>query len=44
MFEIHIGTTPCELTPKDYRTLAIRSERYVCGTYATTSRQLSPTS
>lgn len=29
MFEIHIGSTPCELTPKDYRTLAIRSEGYV---------------
>ncbi|KAI0248071.1 P-loop containing nucleoside triphosphate hydrolase protein [Lactifluus subvellereus] len=28
MFEIHIGSTPCELTPKDYRTLAIRSEGY----------------
>lgn len=35
MFEIHIGTTPCELTPKDYRTLAIRSEGYVCDTYDT---------
>lgn len=40
MFEIHIGTTPCELTPKDYRTLAIRSEGYVCDTCDTTSRQL----
>src|SRR6266404_5488642 len=29
MFEIHIGSTPCELTSKDYRTLAIRSEGYV---------------
>ncbi|KAI0271710.1 P-loop containing nucleoside triphosphate hydrolase protein [Gloeopeniophorella convolvens] len=28
MFEIHVGSTPCELTPKDYRTLAIRSDGY----------------
>ncbi|KAH9043881.1 AAA-domain-containing protein [Lactarius pseudohatsudake] len=28
MFEIHVGSTPCELTHKDYRTLAIRSEGY----------------
>lgn len=32
MFEIHIGSTPCELTPKDYLTLATRSEGYV-GSY-----------
>jgi len=28
MFEIHVGSTPCELTTKDYRTLATRSEGY----------------
>ena len=28
MFEIHIGTTPCQLTPKDYRTLADKTEGY----------------
>lgn len=32
MFEIHVGSTPCELTLKDYRTLATRSEGYVCDT------------
>ena len=32
MFEIHVGSTPCELTQKDYGTLAIRSEGYVCDT------------
>jgi vacuolar protein-sorting-associated protein 4 len=26
MFEIHVGTTPCELEPKDYRLLAERTE------------------
>lgn len=29
MFEIHVGSTPCELTQKDYRTLAHNSEGYV---------------
>ncbi|KIJ21278.1 hypothetical protein PAXINDRAFT_94923 [Paxillus involutus ATCC 200175] len=28
MFEIHIGSTPCQLEPKDYRTLAERTEGY----------------
>ncbi|KAH9487275.1 Vacuolar protein sorting-associated protein 4 [Psilocybe cubensis] len=28
MFEIHVGSTPCELSPKDYRTLADRTEGY----------------
>lgn len=28
MFEIHVGSTPCELSPKDYRTLAERTEGY----------------
>ncbi|KAF5312666.1 hypothetical protein D9619_003634 [Psilocybe cf. subviscida] len=28
MFEIHVGTTPCELTPKDYRVLADRTDGY----------------
>ncbi|OAX40493.1 AAA-domain-containing protein [Rhizopogon vinicolor AM-OR11-026] len=28
MFEIHIGTTPCELEPKDYRLLAEQTEGY----------------
>jgi len=28
MFEIHVGTTPCQLAPKDYRTLADRTEGY----------------
>ncbi|KAH9994486.1 AAA-domain-containing protein [Russula vinacea] len=28
MFQIHVGSTPCELSAKDYRTLAIRSEGY----------------
>ncbi|KAF9229847.1 AAA-domain-containing protein [Gyrodon lividus] len=28
MFEIHIGTTPCQLEAKDYRTLAERTEGY----------------
>jgi vacuolar protein-sorting-associated protein 4 len=28
MFEIHVGTTPCELGPKDYRVLADRTEGY----------------
>ncbi|KAF9007941.1 AAA-domain-containing protein [Cyathus striatus] len=28
MFEIHVGNTPCELTPKDYRTLADGTEGY----------------
>jgi len=30
MFEIHVGSTPCELTQKDYRSLAANSDRYVC--------------
>jgi vacuolar protein-sorting-associated protein 4 len=34
MFEIHIGSTPCELTPKDYRTLAIRSDGCVGSRFA----------
>ncbi|KAN0121419.1 P-loop containing nucleoside triphosphate hydrolase protein [Russula decolorans] len=28
MFQLHVGSTPCELTLKDYRTLALRSEGY----------------
>jgi hypothetical protein len=32
MFLIHVGATPCELSPKDYRTLALRSEGYVFNT------------
>jgi vacuolar protein-sorting-associated protein 4 len=28
MFEIHVGTTPCQLAPKDYRVLADRTEGY----------------
>jgi len=28
MFEIHIGNTPCQLEPKDYRTLAGRTDGY----------------
>ncbi|KAJ3552155.1 hypothetical protein NP233_g12948 [Leucocoprinus birnbaumii] len=28
MFEIHIGNTPCQLEPKDYRTLAERTDGY----------------
>ncbi|KAH7884041.1 AAA-domain-containing protein [Phlebopus sp. FC_14] len=28
MFEIHVGSTPCQLEPKDYRTLAERTEGY----------------
>ncbi|EIM92022.1 AAA-domain-containing protein [Stereum hirsutum FP-91666 SS1] len=28
MFKIHVGTTPCELSEKDYRTLAANSEGY----------------
>ena len=38
MFEIHVGSTPCELAPKDYRTLATRSEGYVCDSYGARSR------
>jgi hypothetical protein len=32
MFQIHVGSTPCELSPKDYRTLALQSEGYVFDT------------
>ncbi|KAF9261968.1 AAA-domain-containing protein [Marasmius fiardii PR-910] len=28
MFELHVGTTPCELTPRDYRTLADQTDGY----------------
>jgi vacuolar protein-sorting-associated protein 4 len=28
MFEIHVGSTPCELEPRDYRLLADRTEGY----------------
>lgn len=28
MFELNVGTTPCELTPSDYRDLAERTEGY----------------
>jgi len=28
MFEIHVGSTPCELSPKDYRTLADRTDGF----------------
>ncbi|KAJ8088827.1 Vacuolar protein sorting-associated protein 4 [Marasmius tenuissimus] len=28
MFELHVGTTPCELSPKDYRTLADKTDGY----------------
>jgi hypothetical protein len=40
MFQIHVGSTPCELSAKDYRTLALDSEGYVFDTDAN-SRQLS---
>ncbi|TFK28384.1 katanin p60 ATPase domain-containing protein [Coprinopsis marcescibilis] len=38
MFEIHIGNTPCELAPKDYRTLAERTEGYSGSDIATVVR------
>jgi len=28
MFELHVGSTPCQLGPKDYRTLSDRTEGY----------------
>jgi len=28
MFELHVGNTPCGLTPKDYRDLAEQTEGY----------------
>lgn len=28
MFEIHVGDTPCQLSPKDYRTLAEKTDGY----------------
>ncbi|KAK7468321.1 Vacuolar protein sorting-associated protein 4 [Stygiomarasmius scandens] len=28
MFELHVGSTPCELQPKDYRVLAEKTEGY----------------
>ncbi|EEB95518.1 hypothetical protein MPER_05499, partial [Moniliophthora perniciosa FA553] len=28
MFELHVGSTPCELSPKDYRTLADKTDGY----------------
>ncbi|KIY62200.1 AAA-domain-containing protein [Cylindrobasidium torrendii FP15055 ss-10] len=28
MFQLHVGNTPCELTTKDYRTLASKTEGY----------------
>ena len=28
MFEIHVGSTPCDLSPKDYRTLAEKTDGY----------------
>jgi vacuolar protein-sorting-associated protein 4 len=28
MFEIHVGSTPCELTPKDYKELGDKTEGY----------------
>ncbi|TBU46315.1 AAA-domain-containing protein [Dichomitus squalens] len=28
MFELHVGDTPCELTPKDYRLLADKTDGY----------------
>lgn len=28
MFELNVGTTPCELTPKDYKALGERTEGY----------------
>ncbi|KIJ59844.1 hypothetical protein HYDPIDRAFT_32836 [Hydnomerulius pinastri MD-312] len=28
MFQIHVGSTPCQLEPKDYRTLAEQTEGY----------------
>ncbi|KAI3621718.1 katanin p60 atpase domain-containing protein [Moniliophthora roreri] len=28
MFELHVGSTPCELTPKDYRALADKTDGY----------------
>lgn len=38
MFQIHVGSTPCELTQKDYRTLALHSEGYVFDTDDANSR------
>jgi len=38
MFQIHVGSTPCELTLKDYRTLALRSEGYAFDTDGVNSR------
>ena len=29
MFELNVGTTPCQLTPKEYRELALQTEGYV---------------
>jgi vacuolar protein-sorting-associated protein 4 len=28
MFELHVGDTPCEMAPKDYRTLADQTDGY----------------
>jgi len=28
MFELNVGTTPCQLTPKEYRELALQTEGY----------------
>lgn len=38
MFEIHIGDTPNQLTPKDFRTLADRTEGYSGSDIATVVR------
>jgi vacuolar protein-sorting-associated protein 4 len=28
MFELNVGTTPCQLTHKDYKELALQTEGY----------------
>ena len=33
MFELHVGDTPCELSPKDYRLLADKTDGYVLGRF-----------
>ena len=40
MFQIHVGSTPCELSPADYRSLALRSEGYVFDTNDVNFREL----
>lgn len=33
MFELHVGDTPCEMSPKDYRLLADKTDGYVASKY-----------